>query len=51
VTRIDLGVVPLLAELRDHERQAAEELGQWETHHEDRKPLDASPTAITLATR
>jgi len=28
VIRIDPGVVALLAELRDHERQAAEELGQ-----------------------
>ena len=49
VTRIDHGVVLLVAELRSHERQAAEELGQWKTHHEERKPLDASPAAITLA--
>jgi hypothetical protein len=31
VTRIDPGVVSLVAELRGHERQAAEELGQWRT--------------------
>jgi hypothetical protein len=29
VTRIDPGVVSLVAELRGHERQAAEKLGQW----------------------
>ena len=29
VTRIDPGVVSLVAELRGHERQAAEELGRW----------------------
>jgi hypothetical protein len=49
VVRIDPGVVSLVAELRAHERQAAEELEQWKTHHEERKPLDASPAAITLA--
>jgi hypothetical protein len=42
-------VVSLLAELRGHERQAAEELERWKTGAEERKPLDASPTAITLA--
>jgi hypothetical protein len=31
VTRIDPGVVSLFAELRGHERQAAEELKQWKT--------------------
>ena len=41
VTRIDPGVVSLVAELRGHERQAAEESGQRKTHHEERKPLDA----------
>ena len=49
VTRIDPGVVSLVAELRGHERQAAEELGQWKTRVEERKPLDASQAAITLA--
>jgi hypothetical protein len=39
VTRIDPGVVSLLAELRGHERRAAEELGQWKTHHEERKVM------------
>jgi hypothetical protein len=42
-------VVSLVAELRGHERQAAEELGQWKTGVEEPKPLDASPAAITLA--
>jgi hypothetical protein len=37
-----------VAELRGHERQAAEKLEQWKTHHEERKRLDASPAAITL---
>jgi hypothetical protein len=49
VTRIDPGVVSLVAELRGHERQAAEELGQWKTQYEERKVIDASPAAITLA--
>jgi hypothetical protein len=49
VTRIDPGVVSLVAELRGHERQAVEELGQWKTRVEERKHLDASPAAITLA--
>jgi hypothetical protein len=49
VYRIDPGVVALLAELRGHERQAAEELEQWKTHVEERKVIDASPAAITLA--
>jgi hypothetical protein len=30
VTRIDPGTVSMVAELRGHEQQAAEELGQWE---------------------
>jgi hypothetical protein len=38
VTRIDPRVVSLVGDLRGHERQAAEELGQWKTHHEERKP-------------
>jgi hypothetical protein len=49
VTRIDCGLVSLVAELRGHERQAAAELGQWKAHHEERKSLDASPAAISLA--
>jgi hypothetical protein len=48
VIRIDPGVVSLLAELRGHERRAAEELGQWKTGVKEPKPLDASPAAITL---
>jgi len=49
MTCIDPGVVSLVAELRGHEHQAAEELGQWKTRVEERKPLDASPAAVTLA--
>jgi hypothetical protein len=49
VTRIDPGVVSLVAELRGHERQAAEELERWKTHHEEHKVIDALPAAITLA--
>jgi hypothetical protein len=37
------------SELRGHERQAAEELERWKTHHEEREVIDASPAAITLA--
>ena len=48
VSRIDPGVASLLAELRAHERQAAEELEQWKTHVEEHKVIDASPAAITL---
>jgi hypothetical protein len=48
VTRIDPGVVWLVAELRGHERQAAEELGQRKTRVEERKILDASPAARAL---
>jgi hypothetical protein len=39
------GVVSLVGELRGHERQAAEESGQWTTRVEERKRLDASPAA------
>jgi hypothetical protein len=49
VTRTDPGVVSLVAELRGHERPGAEELGQWKTHHEERKTIDASQAAITLS--
>ena len=49
MTRIDSGVVSLVAELRGHERQAAQELERWKTHHEVRKVIDASAAAITLA--
>jgi hypothetical protein len=38
VTRIDPGMVSLVAELRGHERQAAEELRQWKTRVEERSP-------------
>jgi hypothetical protein len=39
--RSDPGVVSLVAELRGHQRQAAEEVEQWKTHHEERKTVDA----------
>jgi hypothetical protein len=48
-TCIDPGVVSLVVGLRGHERQAAEEVEQWKTHHEERKRLDPAPAAITLA--
>jgi hypothetical protein len=38
VTRMEPRVVSLVAELRGHERQAAEELGQWKNGVEERKP-------------
>ena len=52
VARIDSGLVSLLAELRAHEQQAAQELSQWQTKtvHEERKTLDATPAAVALAT-
>jgi hypothetical protein len=46
VTRIDPGVVSLVSDLRAHERQATEELGQG-NGVEERKPRDASPAAAT----
>ena len=46
VTRIDPGVVSLVAELSGHERQAAEELGQWKTHVEERRVIDPAPAEI-----
>jgi hypothetical protein len=42
VTRIDPGVVSLVAELRGHERRAVEELEQWMTRAEEAKPLDVA---------
>jgi hypothetical protein len=45
--RINPGVVSLVAELRGHQRQAAEEL-EWKTAVEERKVIDASSAAITL---
>jgi hypothetical protein len=39
----------LLAELRAHERQAAEELCQWKVAFDERKVADATPRAIELA--
>jgi hypothetical protein len=47
VTRIDPGVVSLVAELRAHERHAAEELEQGKTHVDEHKTIDASQAAIT----
>ena len=48
MTRIDFGVVALVADLRGHERPAAEELGQGKKRAEEPKVIDASPAAITL---
>jgi hypothetical protein len=45
VTRIDPGVVSLIAELRGHERQAVERLGRWKTVVEERRTVDTSPAA------
>jgi hypothetical protein len=42
-------VVSLVAELRAHEREAAQELDQRKTRVEERKTLAASPAAITPA--
>jgi hypothetical protein len=49
VTRINPGVVSLVAELRGNGRQAVEELAQWKTVVEERRTVDASPAAVTLA--
>jgi hypothetical protein len=49
VTRIDTGVVSLVAELCGHQSQAAEEVEQWKTRVEEHKVIDASPAAISLA--
>ena len=48
VYKVDTG---LLAELRAHEQQAAQELSQWQTRVavETRKTIDVSPTAKVLA--
>jgi len=48
-TRTDPGVISLVAELRGHERQAAEELERWQTRVEEPTPRDESPTAIISA--
>jgi hypothetical protein len=49
VTRIDTRIISLSAELRAHERQAAEELGHWKTGVAAPKPPDAPPATFTLA--
>src|ERR1035437_3653677 len=49
VTRIDPGVVSLVAEFRAHEQPVDQELEKGKTHHEERRVIDASPAAITLA--
>ena len=41
VYRLDPGVVALLAELRAHEKQAAEELGQWVEKREETSTVDS----------
>ena len=49
VYRIDLGIVALASALLAHEKQAAEELGQWKTHHPEHKVFDVTPEAYDLA--
>jgi hypothetical protein len=51
VARVDSGLVSLLAELRAHEQQAAQELSQWQTRSavEEPKVIDVTPAAMTLA--
>ena len=51
VARIDSGLVSLLAELRAHEQQAAQELSPWQTKTvvEERKTIDATPVAVALS--
>jgi hypothetical protein len=49
VTRIDPGMVSRVAELGGHERQAADQLGRWNTHREERRVIETSPAAVTLA--
>jgi hypothetical protein len=49
VTRIAPGVVSLVAELRAHERQAAEELASGRTHHEERRVIDARRRRLHVA--
>jgi Terminase small subunit len=46
VYKVDTG---LLAELRAHEKQAAEELEQWKTHIDVHKTVDVTPAAFALA--
>jgi hypothetical protein len=48
VYKLDTG---LLAELRAHEQQAAQELSQWQAKNvvEERKVLEATPAALALA--
>ena len=50
VARVDSGLVSLLAELRAHEQQAAQEIGQWQTKVvvEEKKIIDAPPEVIAL---
>jgi hypothetical protein len=49
VTRIDPAIISLVAELLRHERQAAQEVGQWKTGVKEPKLPDASPATFTLA--
>ena len=48
VYRVDPGLVSLLAELRAHEKQAAEELGQWSEKREPAGDGTVAPTSITV---
>jgi len=49
VTRIDPAIISLISELLRHERQAAQELGQWKTGVVAPQLPNASPPTLTLA--
>jgi DNA-binding protein H-NS len=51
VARIDPGVVPLVAEPRSHERQAAEEIGQRKTRVGLQEALSAATIAREISSR
>ena len=50
VARVDSGLVLLLAEIRAHEQQAAQEIGQWQSKVvvAQKKLIDATPRAVAL---
>lgn len=48
VYKVDTALLSLLSELRAHERQAAEELGQWSEKREPTTNRAAAPTSITI---
>ena len=48
VCDVDPGLLSLLAELRAHKKQAAEELGQWSEKREPAGDGTAAPTSLTV---